>query len=979
MIPRSVACRFAATFILGVTLPLTASAEAPAFFDEHVAPLLASRCLECHSAGGKGGLDLRSRATGLAGEDGAVVVPGDPEASVLFQKVSAQEMPPKRPLTAPEIEILRQWIAEGAYLPETPLDPFAITTDRRAGYDWWSLQPLGDIAPPDATAQPIDAFVRARLKANHLEASPPATPRQLIRRATYDLTGLPPTPEEVNAFVDACAQETDEGERVGDRAYDALLDRLLASPRYGEQWGRHWLDVARYGESNGFERNVLFDNIWPYRDYVIQSFNEDKPFSRFTMEQLAGDALAPGDPSVEVGLTFLVCGPYDDVGNQDPVKAAQTRADNIDEMIRTTSEAFLGLTVGCARCHDHKFDPIATADYYRMYATFAGVFPADREVATEAQREARSAALQAPTAERDAASAERGALEKAIVARGEAKAAEYEAQWTRPAVSRNGTEERFPPVEAKFLRLTVEGRDDDPRAVSGYRIDEFEVWTAETTPRNVAAAANGGQARGASNVPGDFAEAYRPDLAIDGKYGARWQATGPELILEFARPERITRATFSSDRNAALAEGHPETPFIAEYHLDVSLDGETWIEVANARDRQPANDRHRRKRMLDFEITPEEQARLAELDAAVAAANAKIAAVPALPRLRVGNLQQPSAEQHVFLGGSPQRPGDAVVPASLSMLAKSTDGYALDADAPEQKRRLALARWIMRNDNPLTARVLANRIWQHHFGAGLVESPSDFGFMGTPPSHPELLDWLARELIQPRTAPDGHVYTPFESIGQAWRLKRLHKIIMLSETYRQSTVWREDAAAADATSRLLWRFPPRRLAAEEIRDSILYIAGVLDEHMGGPGFRLYQYLNDNVSTYVPLDHVGPETYRRAVYHQQARAMHVDLVTDFDAPDCAFSVAQRVDTTTPLQALTLLNHPFTLDMAAALTTRLEHDAGNDPRAQVARAYTLAFSREPTPEERDQAAGLITKHGLNAFCRALLNASGFIYLE
>jgi hypothetical protein len=935
--------------------------------------------LECHSAAGKGGLDLRSRATAFAGEGGAVIVPGDPGASVLFQKVAAQEMPPKHPLTVQEVETLRQWIVDGAYFPEAPLDAFAITTDRRAGYDWWSLQALREVMPPDVAVHPIDAFVEAERRKAGLIGSSPAAPRELLRRVTYDLTGLPPSPEEVAAFLDACAQETGTAGVVGERAYAALLDRLLASPRYGEQWGRHWLDVARYGESNGFERNVLFDNIWPYRDYVIRSFNEDKPYYRFVMEQLAADALDPGNPDVEVGLTFLVCGPYDDVGNQDPVKAAQIRADNIDEMIRTTSEAFLGLTVGCARCHDHKFDPIAAKDYYRMYATFAGVFPADREVATEAQRAARSATLEPHTAARDKANKAHAALERAIVGRGEAKAAAYESLWTRPVVSRNGTEETFAPVEAKFLRLTVEGRDDDPNAVSGYRIDEFEVFSAGDASRNVAAAANGGQARGASHVPGDFAEAYRPELAIDGKYGARWSATGPELVLEFAQPETIARAVFSSDRMAALADGHGETPFIAEYRIEVSLDGEAWTEVANARDRKPANDRHRRKRLIDFEITPEERAQLAALEAEIAAHTAAIAAVPALPRLRIGRLDQPAPEQHVFLGGDPQRKGEAVVPASLGTLERAAGAFELAADAPEQKRRLALARWIVHKDNPLPARVLANRLWQHHFGTGIVASPSDFGYMGLPPSHPDLLDWLARELVQPRIAPDGGSYTPVDGFGQAWRLKRMHKLIMQSATYRQSAAWRVDAAAVDADSRLLWRFPPRRLRAEEIRDSVLSMAGVLDERPGGPGFRLYQYLNDNVSTYVPLDTHGPETYRRFVYHQQARAMHVDLVTDFDAPDCAFSAARRVDTTTPLQALTLFNHRFTLDMAAALTARLQREAGEDPRAQIVRAYALAFNRDPAAAELDQAAALVAKHGLPAFCRALLNTNELIYLE
>lgn len=965
--------------LLTATLASGARADQEARFHAEVAPLLAGQCIECHAAGGKGGLDLRSRDTAFNGDSGAVVTPGDPDASLLFKYVSTHEMPPKRPLSEKQIEALRRWIADGAFFPDKPIDPFDYSTERRAGYDWWSLQPLAEVQPPAPDAHPVDAFVMAALKEAGLEPSPPASPRVLIRRATYDLTGLPPSPEEADAFIAACLEETGEPGRVGERAWRELVDRLLESPAYGEQWGRHWLDVARYGESNGYERNVLFDNIWPYRDYVIRSFNEDKPFSRMVVEQLAADAVAPDDPDTEVGMTFLVCGPYDDVGNQDPARAAQIRADNVDEMIRTTSEAFLGLTVGCARCHDHKFDPISTADYYRMYATFAGVFPGDREVATAEQREARKQQV-APLVEKSAvALRERNEFEQAIVARGEARAAEYEARWTRPTTSRNLTEEHFAPVQARFLRLVVEGRDDDPYAVAGYRVDELEVWTAEPDPRNVAAAAAGGRARGASNVPRDFAEAYRADLAIDGKYGARWMATGPELLIEFAQPETIARVTFSSDRTAALAERHPETPFVAEYRIEVSLDGKDWSEVANTRDRQPANERHRRKRLIEFEITPEERARLAALDAASAAASAAVSAVPPLPVLRVGRLEQPRAEQTVFLGGDPQRPGDPVAPASLLGLDRATGGYTLPADAPERERRLALARWITHKDNPLPARVLANRLWHYHFGAGLVSTPSDFGFMGMPPSHPELLDWLARELQWPSHNPEGGEYSLPQRMAQAWRLKRMHRLLMHSQAYRQSSAWREDAARVDADTRLLWRFPPRRLRAEEIRDSMLLVAGVLDARMGGPGFRLYDYLNDNVSTYRPLDKHGPETYRRAVYHQQARAMHIDLVTDFDAPDCAFSAPRRAQTTTPLQALTLFNHDFTLDMAQALAFRIAQETGEDASAQVARGYALVFGRAPEPEELEAATALLRKHGPAAFCRAMLNANEFVYLD
>lgn len=961
-----------------------ATPEQQEFFNAHVAPILIGRCLECHADARKGGLDLRSRALFLeGGKEGTVVSPGDPASSRLFEYVSTGKMPPKKPLSPEDVEVVRQWVMDGAWFPDKPLDSFAVSTEKRAGYDWWSLNPLRDATPPKSETlptawreNPIDTFIYEKLRDAGLEPSPPASSHVLIRRATYDLVGLPPTPEEIDAFVAACASETGRSDEVGEKAYRELLDRLLASASYGEQWGRHWLDAIRYGESNGYERNVLFDNIWPFRDYVIRSFNDDKPFSRLTLEHLAGDAVSPGDPDVEVGMTFLVCGPFDDVGNQDPVNAAQIRADNIDEMIRTTSEAFLGLTMGCARCHDHKFDPISQRDYYSLYATFAGVYPDNRQVATPQQRRARDEVLLPQEQRKLACEKARDGLQSNIIARAETRAAEFEAQWTRPPVDRNLTEERFAPVQARQIRLLVEGRDDDPYAKSGFRIDEFEVWSPDE--RNVAAATNGSHAKGSSSIPGDFANAYDASLTIDGKYGARWIASGPELTITFSQPEEIERVTFSSDRPAALVKTSGEITFPAEYQIAVSMDGATWTDVATSRDRKPVNIQLRNKRLIDEEATPEEWTEMKRLDGEITDAKAAIAAAPVLPVLRVGRLEQPVGPFAVFLGGDPQRRGVEVTPASPRAVAAAGE-YALFEETPERERRLLLAQWLINKNNPLTPRVLANRLWQFHFGVGIVSTSGDFGFMGERPSHPELLDWLAREIIRPSYNPEGVVYADSDCIGLAWRLKRIHKLIMLSQAYRQSGGYRAEAASADADSRLLWRFPPRRLTAEEIRDTMLVVAGKLDAQMGGPGFRLYRYLNDNVSTYVPLDAYGPETYRRSVYHQQARAMQVDLITDFDAPDCALTAPRRIATTSPLQALTLLNHRFTLDMAGFLAERLEREVGADASMQVRRAYLLAFAREPKPDETEEAVPLVRSFGLRAFCRALFNANETIYLN
>jgi hypothetical protein len=746
------------------------AAKSQVNFAQQVAPILERHCIRCHQPGNtKSQISLATFADLAANE---YVVPGDPQGSYLIDLITAgdTERPamPKEgaPLSDDEISVLRTWIAEGANWPED----YVVREKSKADRSWWSLRPLSVAEPPlphDVPyrwrANPIDRFIFARLRANNMAPNPPADRRTLVRRVTYDLTGLPPTPEEIDAFL-------------GDdspAAYEKLVDRLLTSPRYGEHWGRHWLDVTRFGESTGFEVNYVINNAWPFRDYVIRSFNEDKPFDRLVMEHLAGDALGPGDPDIEVGLTFLVCGPLDTVGNADAAQAAQIRADTVDEIIRATSEAFLGLTVGCARCHDHKFDPVLQQDYYQLYATFAGVYHDDRLV---------------------------------------------------------GPHEQVRDRKQKLKKLEK-------------------------------------------------------------------------------RKEKL------SSKQSALKKSSADSGALEKVEIQ-----------------------------------------LAELDR-------QIAALPSFPSLRVGRFEQQAAPQHVFEGGDAGRKGKTVTPASISALCEVASPYELPGDAPEQERRLALARWIVAKDNPLTPRVLVNRLWHYHFGRGLVATPGDFGYMGEKPTHPELLDWLANRLV-----------------AEGWRLKPLHKLIVMSEAYRQSSAYRDDAARVDADARLLWRFPPRRLSAEEIRDTILFVGGQLDERRGGPGFRLYEYSRDNVATYTPLDRFGPETYRRSVYHQNARASRIDVLTDFDAPDCAFSVSRRNATTTPLQALALMNHSFMMDMAASFAERVAKDAGDKRvRSQIKRAFELAYGRPPDPDEEAAAATLIEQYGLRAFCRAVLNSSELVYVN
>lgn len=939
---------------------LPAVEDGRAFFETKVRPALIQHCYECHSADAKkvkGGLLLDTRAGWQRGGDSGLpaVVPGNPEESPLIRAVRHVEedfaMPPRLPkLPDAVIADLVAWVRMGA--PDPREGPAGEV--RRADKSWWSLQPVAH----EFRHRTIDGFIDEALSAKGLAKNPSTDARTLIRRMTYDLTGLPPAPTEVAAFAVAHAADPDA-------AAAALADRLLASPRYGERWGRHWLDVVRFGESNGFERNFIIDDLWPFRDWVIRSLNEDKPFDRFIREHLAGDVIGKNRPEVEVGSAFLVAGPYDDVGNQDPVAKANIRAATLDDMIVTTGGAFLGLTVGCARCHHHKFDPMPTEDYYRLRASFEGVTHGRREVATAEQRAAFADSTKPLNKRLAEINAAVDRVERAVAVRG--KELLKTRAFPRAKIDPELTEETFAPVEARFVRFSVLENTEVPgrpptrvnsrRATrGGGRLTEFEVWT--TDGRNAALAANGGRAEGARGaVAEDFPEAYGPQLCIDGRHGEQWFIGNPaELTITLARSETIGRVTFSNAKGRGLMDkAQGATP--CEYEVKVSVDGKAWRTVATSFDRVPWSERHALERVRGEVIMPEEEKELAALERERAQVQAALNKVPKLPQMWAGKFDQPADRTFVQKGGDPMKPGEVVRPASLEILSPVTPAFALPEDAPEGERRLALARWITAPENPLTPRVLANRVWQHHFGTGIVDTPSDFGFQGGRPSHPELLDFLATRLV-----------------AHGWRLKPLHREIVLSRAYRQSGAFREDGGRVDRDARLLWRFPPRRLSAEEVRDTMLATAGRLRlEPMGGPGFRLYKYTQNNVSTYFPLDTHGPETYRRAVYHQNARASVVDVLTDFDLPDIAFAAPRRANTTSPLQALTLLNHRFTLDLAGALAERI---AGPDP---VGAAYAIAFQRAPRAEERAAGESLIALHGPASFSRALLNANELIHVD
>ncbi len=899
--------------------------------------ILEKRCLGCHNAqAAMAGLDLTSRE---AAQAAGALSAGDAASSKLFVRVSKGEMPPGSPLPSEEVAALRAWIEQGA-----PWEG-ALQTEqpRRSGPDWWAWQPLPRADP----TQSLDGFIERKLAEKGLNRNPPADRRTLIRRVAYDLTGLPPTPEDVETFL------ADQDPR----AYEKLVDRLLDSPAYGERWGRHWLDVARFGESNGYEQNHLRDTAWPYRDWVIRSFNQDKPFNRMILEQLAGDQLAPGDPEIEAATGFLVAGPHDTVKIQNAEGEAQKRANHLDDMIAGAASSFLGLTVHCARCHDHKFDPIQTKDYYRMQAAFAGVWHGERVWATPAEVDAHHTAAEPLRRElraaEDALDDLRGGAAQRVEARREAVTARY-----RPSVDPTGTEDTFDPVDARFVRMTIEAPTAKRRVVD---LDELEVWASDG--RNVALECEA--AAGSTRVDEASADTYAAANLVDGKFDKRWISGGgmPEWVqVGLPRVERIVRVSWSSDRLMGFG-GRFGRSIPEDYRIEVSLDGKAWREVASSEGRLPFSDEDRERLLLFAVFTDAEKAAWEREEQRLRDARGRLGKLEEPARAFLGRFEEPEAPSFVMVRGNPMDQGDQVAPSSLSTLGGLLPGFALDPTAPEAERRLALARWIASDDNALTARVIVNRVWMHHFGRPLVRTPSDFGFNGGEPTHPELLDWLAGRLVH----------------RHGWRLKPLHRDIVLSAAYRQSSVSREQAAKIDGDAQYLWRFPPRRLTAEEVRDTLLAVSGQLDRAMGGPGFQLYRYTVDNVATYYPIREFGPETFRRSVYHQHARSVKPELLGQFDCPDTALPAPKRVSTTTPLQALALLNNAFLVDQAEYFAARLEDEAGGDPADQVKLAWRLAFGRSPEPAETAESVRFIDEQSLPLFCRALFNTNELVYVH
>jgi hypothetical protein len=810
------------------------------FFEQNVRPVLVESCFSCHSSSGqKGGLRLDSLEAILRGGDsGPALVPGKPAESLLVEAINydGPEMPPAGKLTPEKIDVLTRWVSLGAQWParDGNASHAALRGDlsgksgdmgtggRSEQPPLWSFRPIrrpeipdvrGGSSPAGAdwATNPVDRFILRKLADHDLSPAPPADGVTLIRRVTFDLTGLPPTPEDVATFLSDDRPD----------AYDRLVDRLLASPRYGQRWARHWLDLVRYAESDGFRQDAFRPDAWRYRDYVVHSFDADKPYDRFVSEQLAGDEIDPDDPELRVATGYLRLWPYE--YNQRNV--AGQWADILNDVTDVTGEVFLGMSIGCARCHDHKFDPILQEDYYRLQAFFAPLMPRD---------------------------------------------------------------------DLPFAR---------PREWEDYR-RRHEAWQKEA------------------------ADVLREMDAIARPYQERGTASA--------------LAKFQDDIRAVLARPEAErTP------LERQIGALAYRQVAYEHAQVPATLKGRDKLRwaeLQATLTRHESLKPKEPGTVLAATD-------------VGPVSPPTV-----IPGARRR--GAIEPGFPRALDPSAARIQAPPSAPRSTgRRLALARWLGRPDHPLSTRVIVNRIWQYHFGRGLAGTPSDFGRLGEPPSHPELLDWLASEFV-----------------AGGWRWKPMHRLIVTSAVYRQSSHRPLDevvrAARIDPQDRLLWKQSVRRLDAEEIRDAMLAASGELDPRMGGP--------SDD-----------PSRTRRTIETRIVRNAPDALLSAFDAPDGSGSTPRRDTTTTSTQALMLLNGPWTLARARSFTARVERlTAGSaGQRDRIALAYRLAMARPADPAEVEEGAAFVRRvdggegspmpvdhrAGLVDFCHVLLNSNEFLYID
>ena len=927
-----------------------AQSGGPIDFGRQVQPILAKKCYACHGPDkAEGGLrfDQKDSVFQPLESKRQAVVAKDQASSELLRRITAtnedERMPPEgAPLTEEQVDLLRRWIEQGA--------PWQ---------DHWAFAPLQPATVPQVTdagwvANPIDAFIRHSLEQQGLSPAPPEGKAALLRRLTYDLTGLPPTPAETERFLADTSPQ----------AYENAVDRLLKSERYGEHWARHWLDVVRYADTNSYERDGPKPNAWRYRDYVIRAFNQDKPYDQFIREQLAGDELPEPTADGLIATGFYRLGLWDD----EPADRLLAQYDGLDDIITTVTQGFLGLTVNCARCHDHKIDPIPQHDYYSLLAFFQGVTPNG---------------YPNPNVERPifASAAAREEFDQRTKA--------HQEQLNQFQVKITAVETEFRGLLAKRSK-DIGQSDLDDLEYRFYRdswdkLPDFDSLKAETVAKldppffDISPATRefsfGFVYTGFLKVPADGEYAFQ----LDSDDGSRLTVDGNALILHdgihgTGQPKNA-KITLKKGRVPIRLDYFQGPTGAKELLVHWSGPGFTSRALSKTNAVNPQNlvaalKEHGAELLGKdrYQAYVDTGRQFQELKAKAPVADMALCVTDNGPR---------PPETFLLKRGNPQAPGDKVEPAFITVLG---GGQAqIPAPAPDAKssgRRLALANWIAAPDNRLTARVMVNRLWQHHFGRGIVRSPNNFGLLGDRPTHPELLDWLAVKLIE-----------------EGWRLKPLHKLIVMSNAYRMSSVGDPKALAKDPLNDRFWRHDMRRLAAEEIRDSVLAVGGKLNSKMYGPG--VFPEISDEVKAGQSVPGAGwakssPEDQaRRSVYIFVKRSLTVPLLADFDFPDTDGSCPARFATTAPTQALGMLNGKFLNDEARTFAARLRSEAGGDVKSQVALAYRIALCRPPDEKHIQRGLKLIEtlqasyqltpERALDQFCLMVLNLNEFLYLD
>jgi hypothetical protein len=870
--------------------------------------------------------------------------------------------------------------------------------------DWWSFKAAVKPPVPAIAGQSrnvIDQFVSAKRIENKLSSSPEAGRRTLLRRVTFNLTGLPPTPEEVSAFL--ADQSVD--------AYEKVVDRLLASPRYGERWARHWLDTVHYGETHGYDKDKPRLNAWPYRDYVIASFNSDKPYSRFVQEQLAADALFPEQPELIPALGFIAAGPWDFVGH---VELPITKTDGLiaryndrDDMVMTAMSTFQSLTVHCARCHDHKFDPISARDYYGLQAVFAGVDRADRPYDSNAtvakERRELSRSLEQLNVERQKLHAEIARLGGEELRELDKQLSVSSAKPNKAAfgyhsqISLKQDTEKWVQVDLGAVheldRVVLAGCHDDFNSIGAgfgfpvrYKIEAandaaFAEQTWLILNGDFEDAPNPGVAPQDISVCGCLTE---DGTAVKARY-VRVTATKlaprqndfifalAELMVLNAKGENLARnATVTALDSIEAPVRWQKKNLVDGYHPGAET---------NSFGGALASFREKREALLRRVVPEETRLTVTRNEVAQKSARERLAKLPKPQMVYAGTHEFaangsfiPAHELrpvHLLKRGDVKRLGEEMKPAGLASVPGVSSEFRISDLKFESARRAALAKWITDTNNLLTRRSIVNRVWHYHFGRGLVETPNDFGHMGALPSHPELLDWLA-----------------FWFLENGESLKKLHRLIVTSATYRQasgtpvSDLVRSNGIAptSDSANRLLWRMNRARLDAEQFRDAVLAISGQLDLQMGGPSVQQFAFKDDHspVYDYARYELNSPGANRRGIYRFVVRSVPDPFLDALDCPDASILTPVRNTTMTALQALATLNDAFVLRQCEHFAARLQRER-KTVLDQIARAYELALNRAPRETEQAKLVAHAEKHGLASVCRVIFNSNEFMFID